>query len=123
LRLLLDNGVPRGAVPILVDATVDAVHVGAIGLADASDAQIIAHAMLQQMIVVTLDADFHTLLAISGADKPSVIRIRVEGLRAAACAELIMKVIRRFATELVEGAALSVDAKSVRCHSLPMGSQ
>jgi hypothetical protein len=38
---------------------------------------------------VTLDADLHTILALSGASGPSVIRLRLQGLGALAVAELV----------------------------------
>jgi predicted nuclease of predicted toxin-antitoxin system len=43
-------------------------------------------------VVVTLDADFPALLAASQELRPSVIRVRMEGLRATALAEIIEKV-------------------------------
>jgi predicted nuclease of predicted toxin-antitoxin system len=52
------------------------------GLATASDAKILDFARQGSWIVVTLDADFHALLALSGATGPSVVRVRIEGQRA-----------------------------------------
>jgi predicted nuclease of predicted toxin-antitoxin system len=82
MKLLLDQGTPRSAASLLRKAGFEAVHTSESGLAAAEDAEIIRHALEEHRIVVTLDADFHTHLALTPAAKPSVIRIRVEGLRA-----------------------------------------
>ena len=81
MKLLLDQGLPRLAASILTNAGINTLHVGEIGMATAEDWEILARAHQEQRIVVTLDADFHTLLALSGAKSPSVIRLRIEGLR------------------------------------------
>jgi predicted nuclease of predicted toxin-antitoxin system len=47
-------------------------HVGEVGLGCASDQEIITHAKTAGALVVTLDGDFHTLLAINQAIGPSV---------------------------------------------------
>jgi predicted nuclease of predicted toxin-antitoxin system len=52
------------------------------GSPDASDAVILDYAREEGRVIVTLDADFHTLLALTGATFPSVVRVRIEGLRA-----------------------------------------
>lgn len=93
MKLLLDQGLPRSVAELLRAAGLDAVHVGDIGLATADDAVILDHARVQGQVVVTLDADFHALLAHSGANAPSVVRLRVEGVRAQATAALIGKII------------------------------
>src|SRR5437016_8475324 len=49
-------------------------------------------AVSENATVVTLDADFHTILAVSGAAAPSVIRLRRQGLRAPAVVEIIRNV-------------------------------
>ena len=48
----------------------------------ATDEEILAFSLEKNAIVVTLDADFHTILAVSGASGPSVIRLRLQGLGA-----------------------------------------
>ncbi len=78
MRLLLDQGLPRSTVLPLRNAGIEAAHVGDRGLATASDAKILEVGLEEGRVVVTLDADFHAVLVLSGATGPSVIRIRVE---------------------------------------------
>lgn len=120
MKLLLDNGMPRSASAILVGSGFDAVHVADIGLTDSTDKAILDRAAGERSIVISLDADFHTYLALSGAVAPSVIRIRIEGLKGPQLAELVGKVVRRFSRELEIGAAISVGPRTARCHLLPL---
>jgi len=69
---------------------------------------------------VTLDADFHTLLARSGGAGPSVIRVRIEGLRAAGLADLFKDVLEICKEDLGNGAMVSVTEKAVRVRRLPL---
>ena len=71
---------PRSTVLYLQNYGIEAVHVGGRGLATTSDSKILDFGNQEGMVIVTLDADFHTLLALSGLAGPSVIRIRIESL-------------------------------------------
>lgn len=70
MRFLLDQGLPRGAARLLVEAGHDAVHVGDLRMAAAADEMILRFGDRDDRVVVTLDADFHMLLANSGAAGP-----------------------------------------------------
>lgn len=122
IRLLLDQGLPRSATSFLGASGCDAKHVADIGLACASDAEIIEHARTTRRVIVTLDADFHRLLAVSRATGPSVVRIRREGLRGRAVAELILRVIGRLGTRIEQGLAVTVTVteRSIRVRRLPI---
>jgi predicted nuclease of predicted toxin-antitoxin system len=120
MKLLLDQGLPRTTAALLRAQGIDAIHVGEIGLAAASDESILNQGRRDGRIVVTLDADFHALLATSHADAPSVIRIRIEGLRAEALADLLENVLKQSANELVRGAAVTVQSKRIRLRRLPL---
>ena len=61
MKLLLDQGLPRSAASLLRAADIDTVHTGEIGLATADDESIIQVARQQERVVITLDADFHSL--------------------------------------------------------------
>lgn len=120
IRALLDQGLPRSAVGLLRNAGWDVAHVGDIGLAAASDSQILERARLDNRMVVTLDADFHRLLAISGARTPSVVRVREEGLTADPLAKLLTDAVSRIEQALAAGALVTVTARAVRIRALPI---
>jgi len=120
MRLLLDQGLPRSAAQLLRDDGHDTVHTGECGLATSSDSAILEYARGQGRIVVTLDADFQALMALASATKPSVIRIRIEGLDGKALAELLQAVLERAGEDLRSGASVSVIESQVRIRCLPV---
>lgn len=121
MRWLLDQGLPLTAADLLRSTGEEAIHVSEIGMAKTADQLILDYAARDERIVVTLDADFHALLAHSGANRPSVIRCRVEGLTAQPAADLILKAGKQFATDLLQGCVMSCDEERVRLRSLPLG--
>ena len=84
VRVVLDQGVPRDAAALLRERGYECTHVGELGMSRASDEEIIVWSLRQKATIVTLDADFHAILAVSRAGAPSVIRIRMQGLNALA---------------------------------------
>lgn len=120
MKLLLDQGLPLSTAALLRGAGIDAIHVGEIAFSAAEDAEIIHRAKEEARIVVTLDADFHTLLALNEAIAPSVIRIRIERLRAQALTELLLSVINKCEEDLQQGAAVTVEPSRIRVRRLPL---
>lgn len=90
-------------------------------MAKADDEEILALSMQHRATVVTLDADFHTILAVRGAKGPSVIRIRLQGLDAAAVVKFVEEVLAGFAEDLRHGSLVTVKANKTTCHRLPIG--
>ncbi|MCI0621337.1 MAG: DUF5615 family PIN-like protein [Acidobacteria bacterium] len=121
MKLLLDQGLPRGSAELLRSRGIDTVHVGELAMASADDPSILDTAREVGRVVVTLDADFHTLLALSGCSSPSVIRIRIEKLRAAELAELLFNVTTQTQQPLIAGAMVSVQPTRLRVRHLPLG--
>ena len=120
MRWLLDQGIPRSASARLKESSEDAIHVGDIGMAAASDPEIIDYAIQEDRVIVTLDADFHSLIATRGSAKPTVIRIREEGLKGDAVAGLILQIARRFSADLEAGCMVTFSGGKVRLRGLPI---
>lgn len=120
-RLLLDQGCPRSTALILNQEGWDVVHVAEVGMSRATDVEILDAARQQQRICVTLDADFHTHLAVTNAATPSVIRLRIEGLKGEALARLLIEVWPQITKHVDHGAAMiTITDKKVRVRSLPI---
>ena len=119
--LLLDQGLPRSSAALLSEAGWDVIHVADIGMSRADDGDILRRALAEARVCVTLDADFHALLATSGEIGPSVIRIRKEGLDAIALAALLQRIWSGIEDVLEDGAMVTVTERSVRVRRLPVG--
>ncbi len=120
MKLLLDQGLPRSRVALLQGIGIDAVHVGDINMATAEDTEILQRGLDDQRVIVTLDADFHTHLALTGVVLPSVIRIRIEGLRAEGFTALIQTLLPECEADLQQGAVVTVQEGRIRIRRLPL---
>ncbi len=120
MKLLLDQGLPRSTVQHLARMGIAAEHVGDLNMARAADVDILDVARERQAVVVTLDADFYALLATSNATGPSVVRVRLEGLKGQQLAALLAQVLAVASAELEAGAVLSVTARRIRVRLLPI---
>ncbi len=120
MKLLLDQGLSRSSAELLRHAGIDTVHVGEIGYSTAEDASILLLGCEQNRVVVTLDTDFHALLAVTRATIPSVIRIRIEGLDGTELANLLQTVLAQCGADLVRGAAVTVQVGRIRIRHLPL---
>lgn len=86
----------------------------------AGDTEIIRYARQDKRVICTLDADFHALLAVSGASYPSVVRVRQEGLKAEAVADLLLTIWPRITAALSKGALITVTERTIRIRGLPI---
>jgi predicted nuclease of predicted toxin-antitoxin system len=98
----------------------DVLHAYEIGLSRASDRQIVENARRDGCNVVTLDADFHALLAVETADGPSGIRIRREGLTGADLAGLLVQLWPTVEQPVRQGAMVTVTDTNIRVRRLPI---
>lgn len=120
MKLLLDEGLPASAGRVLADMGIDAVHTQDAGLSAWPDDRIIDWCRAEGRLIVALDGDFHSILARSKETTPSVIRIRIEGLKGDALAALVMRVLALAGEDLQAGALVTVQPSRVRVHRLPV---
>lgn len=76
MRFLLDEGSSPRVADVLSGAGHDVRHVRDLGLAGGSGADVLQAAADDDRVLLTLDTDFGTLLAHSGAGLPSVVLFR-----------------------------------------------
>ncbi|MDP2647273.1 MAG: DUF5615 family PIN-like protein [Desulfobacterales bacterium] len=119
-RVLLDQGLPRTAAKILRETGWDALHTGDIGFSQAADQEILTYARLESRVVITLDADFHAILAVQNEKSPSVVRIRREGLKGPELANLIETIWPKIREQLESGAMVTVTRQSIRIRNIPI---
>jgi predicted nuclease of predicted toxin-antitoxin system len=78
------------------------------------------YARLHGYIVLTNDLDFSEILAATSGEKPSVIQIRAADLTPGIIAPQVVAALHQMATQLDEGALLTIDTKRTRLRLLPL---
>jgi predicted nuclease of predicted toxin-antitoxin system len=104
----------------LREAGIDAAHVADLGMSSAADVDILAWCREHGVVAVTLDADFHASIALSGATSPSAIRLRMQGLKGPEVARLLLDVLSAREAQLAAGALITVQHGRLRLRSLPV---
>jgi predicted nuclease of predicted toxin-antitoxin system len=123
IRLLLDMGLPRRSADSLNAQGWDCVHIGALGRCRATDAEILALAAEQNRVVITLDADFSRLLALSNGNRPSVVFLRLDHLDHNRATELLSRILPPIEMTLSAGCLVVVNPQGIRVRSLPLLAQ
>ena len=121
MRLLLDNNLSPQLVRPLLDAGHEAEHVRDHGLQAAPDATVLQRAREPDQVLVSADTDFGTLLARTGAGRPSVILIRRSSARRASeLATLLLSNLDAIAEDLKSGAVVVITDTDLRVRTLPI---
>ncbi len=120
MKLLIDMNLSPRWVGVLVDAGIESVHWSALGAHDAADSQIMAYAHPNDYVVLTHDLDFSAILAVTHGEKPSVVQIRAGDVSPDVIGKQVIVALRQMASELEDGALLTVDPSRTRLRVLPL---
>ncbi len=121
MRFLLDESVSPLVAEPLAAAGHEVVHARNVGLRSAPDPTVLAAALDDGRVLVTLDTDFGALIAQSGAQLPSVVLFRGEVTRRpSAQAALLLANLEQFAVDLDQGAVVVIGDDRVRIRRLPI---
>jgi predicted nuclease of predicted toxin-antitoxin system len=120
MKILIDMNLSPGWVEVFNKYDVEAIHWSSIGDPRERDVVIMEWARNNEYIVFTHDLDFGSLLATTGAETPSVIQVRTQDVLPASIENIVMSALRQFASELNNGALVTVDQAQSRVRILPI---
>lgn len=120
MNFLLDENIPPSFSGILHEAGFSSVHVRDLKLLGSQDEIIFNYAAEKDMAIITHDLDFGRIHAYWGKNKPPVILFRIEPLTINAMAEILIKYLKDFETDLLKGAIVVIDQDQIRIRQLPI---
>ncbi len=90
------------------------------GLDQPPDSEILSKARTEDCILLTNDLDFGELAIASRSALPSIIIFRMRDMRPATVNRYLSRVLDGYATELQQGAVISVTEGQIRVRRLPL---
>lgn len=120
MKLIVDMNLSPRWIGLLTDAGIEAAHWSTLGAKNAPDWEIMAYAKTTDSVVLTHDLDFGAMLAATHGEKPSVVQIRAEDVSPDVIGVQVITALRQMASELEEGALLTIDPNRTRLRVLPL---
>ena len=120
MRLIVDVCLSADWVPFLRGHGTEAVHWSELGAQNADDTVIFGHAARHGFIIFTHDLDSGALLALAGANGPSVIQARVQDTSVETLGHRMVEALRCCQTQLEQGAIATLLADRTKVRILPI---
>jgi|ERR1041384_1851938 predicted nuclease of predicted toxin-antitoxin system len=120
MRILIDMNLVPAWVEVFHGYGWSAAHWSEVGDPRATDQTIMNWARANGYIVFTHDLDFGTLLAVSGAEGPSVIQVRAQDVLPSHLEKIVIATIRTYEAVLKTGALITIDEARARIRILPI---
>jgi len=120
MKLLVDMNLSPRWIGLLADAGIEAAHWSTLGANNAPDTEIMTYASANGYIVLTHDLDFSAILAATHGKKPSVVQIRADDVSPDVIGLQVIIALRQMASELADGALLTIDPNRTRMRLLPL---
>lgn len=120
MNILLDENLPRNWRDYLLPYGIHAIHWRDIGNAGDADEVIFDYASENDMVICTQDLDFTRILALRGANLPSIIQLRVDCPLPNIIGSMLLEVLKNYDKQLREGCLITIDLKRHRIRLLPL---
>ena len=123
MKVVVDMNLSPRWVAELRSAGLESIHWQDIGSASAPDREVLEWCASHDHVLFTHDLDFGAILAGSGANRPSVVQLRVENVLPEAWLRQVLDALRRLESDLAQGALVTIEPARHRIRLLPLTSK
>jgi predicted nuclease of predicted toxin-antitoxin system len=121
MKFLVDMPLSPKTVQFLKNMGQEAVRVSELGMAKSKDREIFDYAEKNNMIILSADLDFGTILANTHSRKPSVIIFRLRNPSPEHVNLLILSNLTIIEKDILKGAIVIIEDSEIRIRELPIG--
>ena len=121
MKFLVDMPLSPKTVIFLKSMGYEAIRVSELGMAKSKDRDIFDYAEKNNMVILSADLDFGTILAFTHSSKPSVIIFRLHDASPEHVNSLLSSNLSNIEKELIRGAIVIIEDTEIRIRELPIG--